>query len=155
MAAGPLPGFEQRLRAAVRAAQPEFAGVSEHEETRRTARPRSLFPVWAGSAVAAVALAAVFLVNRPGREGASPSDLALSPGELASTVGEMAQTLTESWETKVAPAAQTFAKDNPVQQEIDAAYADGERAVRFLAMNFLPSDTPKRRAGGGNSNGTI
>jgi hypothetical protein len=34
-------------------------------------------------------------------------------------------------------------------------YADGQRAVRFLAMNFLPSETPKRRSGGGNSNGTI
>lgn len=137
MTVEPPTGFEQRLRRAVHEAQAEHAYTpARHADATRR---RSLFPAWAGAALAAIALAAVFVVNRPGRE--QPLDF--SPTDLATTVGDMAGKLTERWETKVAPAAQNFAADNPVQQELDAVYADGQKAVRFLAMNFLPTRQPQ------------
>ena len=39
----------------------------------------------------------------------------------------------------VLPAAEALAAKNPLQSELDAVYSDARFAVRFLALNFLPT----------------
>lgn len=122
----PSIGFEQRLARAVHESQPQ-------PEPRTFRVPLG---AWAGVAAAA-AIAVAFVLNR------TPNDAEGATREATqATVAAMfnaANSLSERWETKVVPTTQVVVTDNPLQQEIDSVVADGQKAVRFLAANFLPT----------------
>lgn len=137
--------FDARLHSAAASEAVEVSAGLERriiQAVARAQRPAARSPAgfrWlAGAAAAAVALAVAFIARdhapAPARPiAAGPAAVALDPAAT-----------TPDWET-VVPTARALAAENPLQTELNSVYSDARTALRFLALNFLPSP---RQSGG-------
>ena len=91
------------------------------------------------AAAASVAVAVFLLPRQPASQ---------KPGVIASTQAEepinVAYAPKHIWNSLMT-GSDALVEKNPVQDEVDAVYSDTKSAIRFLAMNFIPSD-PKKSA---------
>jgi len=120
------PGLDRRIMQAVRR--------SSRPEPTVAAPRRYVFPLV--GAVAGLILVAFFLARQPpgssGPDGQRPTGVAgVSPNEFDAA---------RLWRS-IAPPAEVLLEKNPLQEEMDLVYSDARSAVRFLALNFLPSTT--------------
>jgi hypothetical protein len=96
-------------------------------------------------AAAVVALSFFIIRQNPAAQINSPK-----PANVTSTeqidVGKLvdeADSLRIRFMNSVEPSAQKFATQNPLSQELNSVQADARSALGFLALNFLPTDTPQ------------
>ena len=113
-------GLERRIVDAIR--------VSARPAPRRFP---SLGLISLGGALAAVAFA-VFLVPKAPGPG-NPE--ALAPAEIVA----MAQSAANRVLSPLKPVTDTLEQQDPLQNQVASVYSDAQSAVRFLALNFLPS----------------
>ena len=125
-------------RAAAAESQPAPAGLERRivqaidfsrRPATRSARHGTLLSL---SGVAACALAVLFTLRQP----TTPAlGVARAPAIFAeAAVGDDAAA-EPSWSLQLLT-------QNPLQNEVDAVYAHARSAVRFLALNFLPTPSP-------------
>ncbi len=119
-------GLDQRIIHAVN---------SSPRALHRLAGP-SVWLMVAGAA-ASVALAVFLLPRQPAAQ---------KPEAIASTQTEepinAAYAPRHIWNSLMT-GSDALVEQNPVQDEVDAVYSDTKSALRFLSMNFIPSDPQK------------
>ena len=111
------------------------------EAVHRSARPlpaRRSAPLGALLFVGAAACAAVAVILS--LKSPAPANGPAIAATGTASAGILAETLTVGslW-TDLPPAADAILGGEPLQQEANAVYSDARSAIRFLAMNFLPS----------------
>ncbi|PTX91015.1 hypothetical protein DB354_20450 [Opitutus sp. ER46] len=110
---------------------------------------RHLPGLLAGAAAGFVAVIAfIQTVDRPG-----PMDhefTAMSPGGGAATAGTGSASGALNLEslTELAGPVKSALATDPLQTEVQSVYADARKAVHFLALNFLPSETASQPRNG-------
>ncbi len=127
----PGPGMDQRIMRAVRESAPQPARHRGHSR---------LIPLFVGAA-AAVALTFAFLQIRHGSASIGPKEQVVTTGEAPSGSGRTDENhagIADSILAVTQPVSSALQKD-PLQTEVNNVYADARSAVRFLALNFLPS----------------
>lgn len=137
------------LADSLRAAAPESPAP---EETRllaerialsvRRAEPeprRGLGLLGAAAGAAAVFIVTFTLVRvQPTTGGAAVSQ---APVDVRQMVVDV-DAVRAQWLQNVGPSAKKIARDNPLSQELVSVRHDARSAVNFIAMNFIPMDTP-------------
>jgi hypothetical protein len=99
-----------------------------------------------GALAAAAAVALVFALRSPATApgGVAAVEPPPAAGSAGARVAATEQAL-PSVPVLDLPTAETLVSRNPLQSEIDQVYSDAQYALRFLAMNFLPT-LPERDA---------
>jgi hypothetical protein len=119
----PVPGnLNARIFQAVEQSQPEE-------------RPRRRQLSWGLTGLAAAALAAVLVFRVQMRE---PATLPATTASVEDVL-VVANSFPKQWLTTLPPEATKILADNPLQTEIASVGSDAQSALRFLALNFLPS----------------
>jgi len=130
LASEPDAGFEQRLLNAVRRA--EAAPAREESSWHRSG-------LWlAGAALAAVACG-VFVIQRESGKLGQTEIAGGATAADAAVIVDAVQSLSDRLVETVIPSAGAMVADNPLQRELDSLQTDARSALRFLAMNFLPT----------------
>lgn len=130
-------GLEQRLFAAI---EPTLA----HRRSRPV-RPRGL--VFAASGAVAVAAMVLGVWQLRGPQPVGDTEVVQQQGNGAEAVEPDARALAifsrlpDNLWSAVGPRAETLTEDNPLQRELAAMQADTRSALRFLAKNFLPTES--------------
>lgn len=111
-------------------------------------QPRRSSPVlwWTSSLAGAAAVMAMTLlvVQRDPRPQIISQNYQNAPTFRAADVTavvDKVNALSTRIVTTVGPSAVKLATDNPLTQELDSVQADARTALRFLALNFLPSES--------------
>jgi hypothetical protein len=122
-------------------------GLDEHiiravhaSRVPRSRKNRALPLVSFASVAAAVALTVAYV-----QRSAAPVTAPSRPGAIAGANVLPA----DLWTTLPSAATAALQRQNPLQNEANAVYADAKSALQFLALNFLPpvQDTAARRNG--------
>jgi hypothetical protein len=91
------------------------------------------------SGVAAVAVFNLFWTPEPiGADAPEQKTMASTSEPAIAPLQSVAET--NLW-TSLLPTASVIGEENPLQQEIVAVQSDGRAALRFLARNFLPTNS--------------
>lgn len=129
-----LVGFERRVMEAI-----------DRAESPRRER-RSWTPVISLATAAACVALAITFYPKPEPAPATPTSADVSE-TIAAAFAFVQTAPANAWGSFKPKAEQVFTQ-NPLQEEAELVYADAQRAVRFLAMNFLPTvpemDAPPR-----------
>jgi hypothetical protein len=143
--AEPAPaGLEQAILRSVRATSP----------VRPAARKSApIFPYLLAGAAAAVVAGAVFLQTRPAEPPQGPTVAVTTPTpratvQVASPTASQPVVLSEL----AVPVKQAIAESS-LQSEVDSVYADARKAMRFLAVNFVPGAASQTTGSNARSDG--
>lgn len=102
---------------------------------RRVARLRPGTTALAITGAAAAILAIAFWYFKPANPPGSNHPAGNRPAVAAMPGGPAAR---QPW-AAFTPSVDALLRQDPLQTEVDSVYADARSAVRFLALNFLPS----------------